>query len=90
MGYKLETNPNNLGFVKGFNAGMGGYYRNISLDVSWGSMGVLGNLIQTTVTYKLNLLSKPVTIQDQDVEQKKIKEETTEDDTAVEEEPAVD
>ncbi len=49
IGYKIETGKNNLAWIKGMNSGIGAKYKNLSLDISWGSLGVLGNLIQSTI-----------------------------------------
>ena len=54
LGYRIGTSPSNLSFVKGLSFGMGGYYNNFTFDISWGSMDILGNLIQTTVSYKFD------------------------------------
>ena len=56
FGYQIGTSPNNLSAVKGLSFGMGGFYNNFNVDISWGSMSILGNLIQTTISYQFDLL----------------------------------
>ncbi len=51
-GYKLDLGMNSLGWMNGLNLGIGGRYKGIGIDVGFRSVGLLGDSIQSTISYE--------------------------------------